>query len=190
MSIGASLAPAFAVNDGADEAVSAFALGVHASVTSPKGSAWFHGYPIGDMRGIGIGGMYNVTPFWGVVGEYGFMADDATDYVEAYYFIMGVGVQPRHELSAKIMIIGGATRGVIWRWDDFEDVEGSFVFIPPLSYGVEINYRLEGPSAITVRFIAAGLSDYTLTQHGDPFDNFYQASQLSLIWQREFAIGQ
>ncbi len=191
MSVGASIAPAFATNDAIDETYSAFAIGVHASVTSLKGSAWFHGYPIGDMRGIGIGGMYNITPFWGIVGEYGFMADDATDYVEVYYYILGVGIQPRHELSAKLMVIGGTTKGVIWVWDDdFEEVDGSFTFMPPLSYGVEINYRFEGPSAIMVRYISASLTDYTLTQHADPFDNFYQASQLSIIWQREFAIGR
>lgn len=63
MAVGASIAPAFATNDGIDGSFSAFAIGIHASVTSQKGSGWFHGYPIGDMRGIGIGAMYNITPF-------------------------------------------------------------------------------------------------------------------------------
>ena len=63
MAIGASLAPAFATNDAIDGSFSAFAIGIHASVTSSRGSGWFRGYPIGDMRGIAIGGMYNITPF-------------------------------------------------------------------------------------------------------------------------------
>jgi len=190
LSVGAGLAPGASTTDGGFEG-SAFGVAIHASLTTAKYSIWLNGIPMGAMKHLSFGGMVNLTPFWGLVGEYGLITDDAIDYVESYYYLLGVGVQPRHEISAKIMIIGGTTKGQIWVWDDgFEWVGGAFELFPPISYGVEFTYRLAGNNTIGARFISAALTNYTpLKTHLDPFNNFYQVGLLTFTWQREFAVS-
>lgn len=194
LAVGGGIAPGFSRPD-SDLKDSGIGVAVYASLNTSRFSIWLNGVPLGGMLHLSFGGMYNISPFWGVVAEYGLITDQIIDEVSSFYYLLGIGVQPRHEISGKLMVIGGTTKGQIWVWDEsegvegFEWVEGAFSLFPPASFGVELTYRLRGNNTVSARYIVASLSDYTLESHADPFGNYYEAGLLSIVWQREFAIS-
>ena len=172
-----------------------FSAGVAAtaSFTTTPFSVWLQGVPIGGIRNILLGGSMDLSQFWGIAAEAGFISDDKIKSVSINYYGIGIKIQPRHELVLKVLL-GGSSSGTVWLWADYdpggakEQVDGFFKLIPPSTYSVEIAYRILPKITILGKVFESSLQEYTLKQHSDPLGNYYASTIFFLSIQKEFAI--
>lgn len=172
-----------------------FSMGIAAtaSFTTTPFSVWLQGVPIGEIKNILLGGSMDISQFWGIAAEAGFITDDKINSVFVNYYGLGVKIQPRHELALKVLF-GGSSSGTLWLWEDDhsggakEEVDGFFQLIPPSTYSVEIVYRLFPKITILGKVFESALQDYKLKQHSDPLGKYYASRVFFLSIQKEFAI--
>jgi len=194
LGIGGGLAANFSANDRDEENLFAPGLSLSGFYTTNRYSLWLHGVPLSSIKSLNFGASVDLNQFWGLAGEIGFISDDAIDFVQVNYFAGGIKIQPRHELSLKILF-GGSLSGTLWLWDvnhsggEKEEVDGFYKFIPPASYSIEGLYRISPRLTITAKIVSAGLENYELKEHADPLNNYYQGFTFSIGLLKEFPIG-
>ena len=171
-------------------------LGVSAliSYTTQRYALQITGVPVGGFTNMSIGATYNVTPFWGIAAEAGFIGDNEIDYISVNYAALGIRVQPRHELSFNLLI-GASTGATIWLWGSNdpggakEKVGGSFVPWPPMTFTVEAQYRMENHWAVAAKVLATGIEDFKLKRHVNFIGSSFESRVIWIMAIREFAIN-
>ncbi|MBN4080837.1 hypothetical protein JYT44_00595, partial [Caldithrix abyssi] len=166
-------------------------LAVTASFTANRYTAWLQGIPIGGIKNLLIGGAISINQFWGLAAETGFIADDKINSVFVNYYSFGLMIQPRHEMSVKVLV-GGSSSGTLWLWDASdpggtkETVDGFFRMVPPATYSVEMLYRINPRLTVLGKIISTSLEDFSLKQHQDPLGKFYKTDVAFIALQWEF----
>lgn len=199
LAIGAGPAMTGSINSGSIGWVANefFTMGIAAtaSLTASRFSVWLQGIPIGKIKTLLLGGTMNISRFWGVGGEAGFIADDLIHSVFVNYYAAGIKIQPRHELSVKVLL-GGSSSGLVWLWDATdpggakEEVAGFSRLMPPATYSVELLYRLSQRFTVLGKVIRSSLQEYTLEQHIDPLGKSYSSTVSFIALQMEFPIKE
>ncbi len=164
-----------------------------ASFTTNRYTVWLQGVPVGGIKNLLVGGALSMNQFWGLAAETGFIADDKINSIFVNYYAVGFKIQPRHEMSVKVLV-GGSSSGTLWLWDDTdpggtkENVDGFFRLVPPSTYSVEMLYRLNPRLTILGKIFSTVLQDYSLTQHQDPLGKHYKTDVAFVALQWEFPI--
>jgi hypothetical protein len=122
--------------------------------------AWIDGTPVGGIKGLEFGAMFNVIPFLGIGASWGMVFDDLLDYAESHYLTFGVVGRPRYNMELGIML-GFATGGTIWtdnnNGGEISGIDPYFSF--PGNYQVWFGWRVVDNLMLQAKYVGTSLGN-------------------------------